>query len=55
MDFSKFTTEELEKMLEEHKRELSRMILIAGFEAKAQTIADIEFVLKERKENGKTK
>lgn len=55
MDFSKFTIDELELMLEEHKAELSRMILTAGLEAKAQNIADIEFVLKERKENGKTK
>jgi len=56
MDFSEFTTENLELMLTKHKEELTRMVLISGLESKAQTIADIEFVIKERKEeNGKTK
>jgi len=54
MDFSKFTNDELEKMLEKHKQELTKMILMTGLEAKAQTIKDIEDVIFARK-NGKTK
>lgn len=54
MDFSKFTIDELERMLKTHKNELTKMILLTGLEAKAQTIKDIEDVLFARK-NGKTK
>ena len=55
MNFSNFTNEQLVDMLAKHKEELNRMVLMSGLEGKAQTIADIELVLQERKENGETK
>ena len=54
MNFTTFTTEELQKMLTDRKEHLAHMVLMSGLSAEIETIEAIKEELDKRKDEQKT-
>ena len=52
MDYTKFTIEELEQLLKEHKDKLASMIMNPDITKIIGEVEVIEFMIKSRKEDG---
>ena len=54
MDFSKFTTDNLETMLQEKKEKIAKMIEIPGLKSEIAEMEEIKEELEEREKDGET-
>lgn len=54
LDFTVFTTEELEDMLKDHKETLAHMVMISGLSSQMDTIEAIQEEIEKRKDEQKT-
>jgi hypothetical protein len=52
MDYTKFTIEELEQLLKEHKNKLASMIMNPDITKIIGEVEILEFMIKSRKEDG---
>lgn len=52
MDFTKFTLEELEQTLKEHKEKIATMIMNKDLTTLIAEVEVLEFMIKTRKEDG---
>lgn len=52
MDYTKFTTEELEQLLKEHKDKLATMIMNPDITKIIGEVEVLEFMIQSRKEDG---